>query len=212
MDNSTQRKKFWRREIKHYIVQAFGNKCCYCGQTFEECCYDLHHLNPEEKEFNLSSGNYNGAKTWLKIRDEVKKCVLLCANCHRKVHNGYIEITNPIFFDENYYDWDITNYKQVGYDLKSMDKIIDPQDFICPICGGEKTEKAKACANCSSHKEKYEIDREELKQLIYTLPFTEIGKKFGVSDNAIRKRCIKYNLPSKKSEIKKYTQEEWNKI
>lgn len=56
------------------------------------------------------------------------------------------------------------------------------------------------------------VTREELKQLIRTMPFTQIGQKFGYSDNAIRKWCIKLNLPSKVKEIKQYTEEEWAKI
>ena len=39
--------------------------------------------------------------------------------------------------------------------------------------------------------------------MIRTMPFTVIGQQFGVSDNAIRKWCKKYNLPSTKEEIKK---------
>jgi uncharacterized protein YjcR len=56
------------------------------------------------------------------------------------------------------------------------------------------------------------VTREELKQLIRTTPFTKIGEKYNVSDNAIRKWCIQYNLPTKKTEIKKYSNEEWEKI
>lgn len=44
------------------------------------------------------------------------------------------------------------------------------------------------------------------------MPMTKIGEKFGVSDNAIRKRCLAFGLPSKKSEIVKYSKEEWDKI
>ena len=53
---------------------------------------------------------------------------------------------------------------------------------------------------------------QELKQLIRTLPFTKIGEKFGVSDNAIRKWCKVENLPSKVSEIKKYSDADWKII
>lgn len=56
------------------------------------------------------------------------------------------------------------------------------------------------------------ITREELKNLIRTTPFTKIAANFGVSDNAIRKWCIKFNLPSKSREIKKYSEEEWDLI
>lgn len=56
------------------------------------------------------------------------------------------------------------------------------------------------------------ISRNELKILIRTIPFIQIGKQFGVTDNAVRKWCDKYKLPRKVSEIKKYTDEEWEKI
>jgi hypothetical protein len=48
--------------------------------------------------------------------------------------------------------------------------------------------------------------------LIRTTPFTQIGKQFNVSDNAIRKWCDKYDLPRKSSEIKKYSNNEWENI
>ena len=44
------------------------------------------------------------------------------------------------------------------------------------------------------------------------MSFTAIGKKYNVSDNAVRKWCDKYNLPRKASEIKKYSDEEWELI
>ena len=48
--------------------------------------------------------------------------------------------------------------------------------------------------------------------MIRTIPFTKIGKKYDVSDNAIRKWCDNYNLPRLVKEIKKYSEEERNKI
>lgn len=60
--------------------------------------------------------------------------------------------------------------------------------------------------------EKMPITREELKKLIRTVPFTTIGTQYGMSDNAIRKWCDKFNLPRKKSEILSYSNEEWEKI
>jgi len=44
------------------------------------------------------------------------------------------------------------------------------------------------------------------------MPFTQIGKEFNVTDNAIRKWCDKYKLPRTKKEINKYTDEEWERI
>ena len=54
--------------------------------------------------------------------------------------------------------------------------------------------------------------REILKQLIRTTPFTHIAQHYGVTDNAIRKWCDAYSLPRKATEIKKFSDEEWEKI
>lgn len=54
--------------------------------------------------------------------------------------------------------------------------------------------------------------REKLKELIRTQPFTYIAQQYEVSDNAIRKWCDFEKLPRKKSEINKYTDEEWAQI
>lgn len=56
------------------------------------------------------------------------------------------------------------------------------------------------------------VSREDLKLKIRKYPFTYIAKEYSVTDNAIKKWCIKYQLPSKKSEIKKYSDKEWNNI
>lgn len=54
--------------------------------------------------------------------------------------------------------------------------------------------------------------REELKALIRTTSFVQIGNNFGVSDNAIRKWCDYYKLPRRKKDIKVYSNEEWENI
>ena len=56
------------------------------------------------------------------------------------------------------------------------------------------------------------VSREELKKLVRTKSFLEIGRMYGVSDNAIRRWCDKFNLPRKKNEIKKYTDAEWQEV
>ena len=48
--------------------------------------------------------------------------------------------------------------------------------------------------------------------MIRKMSFLSIGRKYDVSDNAIRKWCDQYSLPRTKKEINSYSEEEWEKI
>lgn len=85
------------------------------------------------------------------------------------------------------------------------------RDKKCPNCGALILRESQYCEKCS-HVFARTVERpgrDELKKLIRTRPFTQIGKMYGVSDNAVRKWCDFEGLPRKKVEIKKYTDEEW---
>jgi hypothetical protein len=71
----------WRAR-KEEAVALMGGKCNDCGGTFPAPVYDFHHLDPSEKDMNPSDA-LTSVKHW---KDEIKKCVLLCANCHRMRH------------------------------------------------------------------------------------------------------------------------------
>lgn len=86
-------------------------------------------------------------------------------------------------------------------------------DGVCLDCGKPISYGAARCHRCASVDNAKDIsrrpDRDTLKQQIRSIPFTQIGQIYGVSDNAVRKWCQFYELPSKKSLIKQYTEEEW---
>jgi len=56
------------------------------------------------------------------------------------------------------------------------------------------------------------VSREDLKHMIRTIPFLQIGKQFGVTDNSIRKWCVKYNLPKRVFDIRQFSDEEWKNV
>lgn len=73
-------KTFLRKGKKRKIFEyKLNKKCNLCGIEFPPCVLDFHHL--EDKEFNISKdiGKYD----WDVILNEIKKCKLICSNCHR---------------------------------------------------------------------------------------------------------------------------------
>lgn len=65
-------------------------KCTRCGED-HPATLDFHHVDPTQKEFAISSLVRN--HQYKKALEETKKCLVLCANCHRKHH--YQEKKNP---------------------------------------------------------------------------------------------------------------------
>lgn len=79
-----------RRRLKEMLVQHMGGECVVCGYKKYFGALDFHHRNEKEKSFGLSMNGIT--RSWERTKEEAKKCVLLCANCHREVHGGVTKI------------------------------------------------------------------------------------------------------------------------
>lgn len=71
-----------REALKSLAIEFLGGECQRCGYKNCSGALEFHHIDPSKKEIKLSSFTYS----WEKIKKELKKCELLCANCHREVH------------------------------------------------------------------------------------------------------------------------------
>lgn len=87
------------------------------------------------------------------------------------------------------------------YPIRLQDKKIN----YCQQCGCQITSKATLCQSCYKKiKSQHLPSKNELEFLLINFPLTHIAQKYNVSDNAVRKWCKKYNLPSKKKDIEEY--------
>lgn len=74
-----------RKKLKEKAIYYKGGKCEICGYNKCLAALEFHHLNPNEKEFGIGSKGYT--RSWEKIKMELDKCILVCANCHRELHS-----------------------------------------------------------------------------------------------------------------------------
>lgn len=145
-----------------------------------------NQINPITKKSPLEIHHIDG-NCLNNSRDNLQ---VLCPNCHSLTEN----------------------YKSLNRDSK-RERISSRKNY-CIDCGKEISAEALRCQSCAG-KNKITVkplSRQELKEQIRLFPFTKIAKDQNVTDNTIRHWCIQYGLPSKKKDIKAYSDDEWEKI
>lgn len=72
-----------RSIVKQKAIEYLGGKCSSCGYNKCQAALEFHHVNPKEKD-----KNYHNFKTEFneRLKNELNKCILLCANCHKEYH------------------------------------------------------------------------------------------------------------------------------
>lgn len=73
-----------RKIVKLKALDYKGGKCEYCGYCRCIEALEFHHTVPGQKDFAISSSGHT--RSWNKMKAELDKCELLCANCHREAH------------------------------------------------------------------------------------------------------------------------------
>ena len=79
------RKNKNKRFIQDYKKE---HSCEMCGEN-RWYCLDFHHKNSEEKSHGIAD-MVAQAYALESILKEIKKCILVCANCHRELHHGAV--------------------------------------------------------------------------------------------------------------------------
>ena len=164
-------------ERKIEAMKLFDSKCCKCGYCKNYAALEFHHVDPKEKEF---SWNKARELPWIKIIEELKKCVLLCSNCHREEH-----WPNSVF----------EKYENSEVNTRLNRKEIIPTG-TCPKCGVDVYQTKYCSVDCSafSKRKAERPSKDELKKLLEENACVKVAAMYGVSDVAVRKWAKKYDL------------------
>jgi transposase len=82
-----------RRQLKALLVAEAGGACATCGFDAYVGALQFHHRDPASKSFEVSRQGIT--RSLARLRQEAKKCVLLCANCHAMVEAGLLDLPAP---------------------------------------------------------------------------------------------------------------------
>jgi hypothetical protein len=170
----------WRRRTKTRMVESMGGSCQICGYNKCQGALEFHHINPFEKTISFGKVRANAVK-WDIICDELKKCILLCSNCHKEVESGLIGLPQTYKqFDESFRDYKLlegTHIEQECAECKNLFRTLP-------------SSKQKYCSQSCSKKHFRKVQRPSRQTLLNelkTMSYVAVGRKYGVSDNAIRK-------------------------
>ena len=186
-DRNTNRVAEHRRKIKRKAIDYSGGRCLNCEYNKCESSLNFHHIDPKEKEIDISKGN---TRSWSKIKEEVDKTILVCRNCHGEIHAGlwqpYEEIKKQEEFRKNYIDKPLVEYRDDQTSIIRKPKSESP----CLICN--KLTKGKYCSRKCVQKGQEKIEwPDNLAEMVIKSSKRKVAALLGVSDKAIAKRLIK---------------------
>lgn len=193
--------------IKHIKSQY---TCCFCGEK-DACCLDCHHVDDKEKDFEISK--LISGKNIDFLLEELPKCVVICSNCHRKLHAKKIELKNPKTIQITREEWEklvppAPRKKQEWTQERLIKRRERDKTFKCVNCGGKCSKNASRCKSCSDVALGHiKITQEELQTDFTNLKtFSAVARKYKVSDNTVRKWCKRVNWwPENDSIVLSYT-------
>ena len=158
------------------LVEYKGCQCQICGYDKNLSALEFHHIEPLKKEFGLDSRHLSNSSID-KLKSEVDKCMLLCANCHREIHHPKLEKS---VIKESIENLNANKIKVFSDKRKQA---------VCPYCG-KKYDYVKGKIYCSKEcreNDKHYPTKEEVLRKYDELKSQEkVAKFYGLTRKIIK--------------------------
>ena len=86
--NVAASKQKFKRVLEALVILGKTYKCERCGYDKNYAALDFHHIDPTIKKFRVGCSN---TRSLAALVEEMKKCIIICANCHREEHHPEFE-------------------------------------------------------------------------------------------------------------------------
>jgi hypothetical protein len=200
-----ERRHLHQKEIRYYrkkaLVDLLGGKCEICG--YDKCLNSLnfHHVMESDKKMNLSRHNFTNTNRFA-LLEEVCKTILVCSNCHGEVNNGvHKDLVDK--WKNNYENRKTLLRNKISTDQNNIlsFRVVIPVIRNCKYCKKEfeiKCDEQKYCSHkcceIDSRKVKDRPSKEEMGELINSMSWSAIGRKYGVCGVTIKNWAGQYGL------------------
>lgn len=178
--NNYKSQKLRGLKRKLELIKLRGGKCEICGYNKNISVLEFHHVDPNEKELKLDIRHLSNSNLD-KIEKELDKCILVCANCHREIHNPDLTIDNALKIVEN--------------EARNITSINNKSGRVCHICG-KRFNKNKGEIYCSKecrYSEKHWPLFDDINRQYRILKSWEkVAKHFGTTRRVIQKIRIRH--------------------
>lgn len=174
-----------RRRLKRQAIEYKGGECCVCGFRGHPAAYDFHHSDPAAKDFAIASGNY---RSFAKVKAELDKTLLVCANCHRTIHGEQCDLEHARKREE------LRGLREAQPPMRG--RRLQYKELPCAGCGAPKrveiTRESVTCRKECAAKFNEKIDwpsDTELSEMVWQGPVLQLARRLGVSEVSVKKRC-----------------------
>jgi hypothetical protein len=201
----------YRRRLKRRLVEYKGGCCALCGYNNCVSALEFHHVDPSKKDFTISNAL---TMSFDKCKSEVDKCILVCSNCHKEIHDKEYEekrINRENEENDTYIKIMSNRDEYSNIVIRDPIKYLEHTDIMDDIkndIGRDAILSKYHIANGTLNKflsikgiiyrpKKVAMNKpskDELIKLLSTYSKSSIGRMFGVSCSAVMKWCKKYNI------------------